>query len=34
MAGRWCLIVDGALTPEKEDKYEIKGVTKTLNGSC
>lgn len=33
MAGRWCLIMDGKLTPEKEDRYEIKGVTKTVNGS-
>ncbi len=33
MAGRWYLIRDGKLTPEKEDRYEIKGVSKTLNGS-
>lgn len=32
MAGRWCLIMDGKLTPEKEDRYEIKGVTKTAGG--
>jgi hypothetical protein len=32
MAGRWCLIRDGKLTPEREDKYEIKGVVKTANG--
>ncbi|HWN94257.1 MAG TPA: hypothetical protein VNT99_04430 [Methylomirabilota bacterium] len=28
MAGRWCSIKDGALGPEKEDKYTIIGVTK------
>ena len=28
MAGRWCAIKDGALGPEKEDKYTIIGVTK------
>lgn len=26
--GRWCLIKDGALTPEKQDKYSIASVTK------
>src|SRR5690349_3582713 len=28
MAGRWCLIKDGELTPEKPDKYTIVGVNK------
>jgi len=28
LAGRWCGIKDGKLTPEKEDKYTILGVTK------
>jgi len=28
MTGRWCGIKDGQLTPEKEDKYTITGVTK------
>lgn len=28
MAGRWCSIKDGALGPEKEDKYTIVGVNK------
>ncbi|HEY0548151.1 MAG TPA: hypothetical protein VGF13_01035 [Verrucomicrobiae bacterium] len=28
MAGRWCAIKDGALGPEKEDKYTIISVTK------
>ena len=32
MSGRWCLIKDGALTPEKEDKYTIVSVKKNDNG--
>ena len=28
MEGRWCLIKDGELTPEKPDKYTIVGVNK------
>ena len=32
MSGRWCLIRDGKLTPEKEDKYTIEGVLKNPNG--
>jgi hypothetical protein len=28
MSGRWCLIKDGQLTPEKEDKYTILSVSK------
>src|SRR5262245_66648132 len=28
MTGRWCSIKDGVLSPEKEDKYTIIGVTK------
>ena len=28
MSGRWCLIKDGQLTPEKPDKYTIVGVNK------
>jgi hypothetical protein len=28
MSGRWCLIKDGELTPEKPDKYSIVGVNK------
>jgi hypothetical protein len=28
LAGRWCLIKDGALGPEKEDKYTINSVMK------
>lgn len=33
MAGRWCLIRDGELTPDKEDRYEIRGISKTVNGN-
>ena len=33
LAGRWCLIKDGKLTPEKEDKYGIRSVSKLPNGS-
>ena len=32
MSGRWCLIKDGKLTPEKEDKYTIVSVKKNDNG--
>ena len=32
MSGRWCLIKDNALTPEKEDKYTIVSVKKNDNG--
>jgi hypothetical protein len=28
MSGRWCLVKDGKLTPEKEDKYTIQSVNK------
>jgi len=28
LEGRWCSIKDGALGPEKQDKYSITGVTK------
>jgi hypothetical protein len=28
MSGRWCLIEDGTLGPEKEDKYTILSVSK------
>ena len=28
MSGRWCLIKDGQLTPEKDDKYTILSVSK------
>jgi hypothetical protein len=28
MTGRWCLIKEGVLTPEKEDKYTINSVAK------
>ncbi len=28
LSGRWCGIRDGSLTPEKEEKYTIIGVTK------
>jgi hypothetical protein len=28
MTGHWCLIQDGALTPEKEEKYTILGAKK------
>ena len=28
LAGRWCSIKDGQLSPEKEDKYTINSVTK------
>ncbi len=28
MTGRWCLIQDGKLTPEKEEKYTILGARK------
>lgn len=33
MSGRWCLIKDGKLTPEKEDKYTIVSVKKNENNS-
>jgi len=32
MSGRWCLVKDGELTPEKEDKYTIVSVKKNDNG--
>jgi hypothetical protein len=28
LTGRWCLVQDGKLTPEKEDKYTITAVNK------
>jgi hypothetical protein len=28
MTGRWCLIKEGVLTPEKEDRYTINSVAK------
>ena len=28
LSGRWCLVQDGKLTPEKADKYTITGVSK------
>ncbi len=28
LQGRWCMIKDGQLTPEKEDKYSIRSITK------
>jgi hypothetical protein len=28
MSGRWCLVKDGKLTPEKDDKYTIQSVSK------
>lgn len=28
MTGRWCLVKDGKLTPEKEDRYVIQSVSK------
>jgi hypothetical protein len=31
LSGRWCGIKDGKLTPEKEDKYTIIGVSKLGN---
>ena len=31
MSGRWCLVKDGELTPEKEDKYTIVSVKKNDN---
>jgi hypothetical protein len=31
LSGRWCGIKDGRLTPEKEDKYTIIGVSKLGN---
>lgn len=31
LSGRWCGIKDGKLTPEKEDKYTILGVSKLGN---
>jgi hypothetical protein len=30
LAGRWCSIKEGKLSPEKDDKYTILGVTKLL----
>src|SRR6185369_14785696 len=33
LTGRWCSIKDGALSPEKEDKYTIIGVTKLSSDS-
>ncbi|MFT5190042.1 MAG: hypothetical protein ACI9DF_002811 [Verrucomicrobiales bacterium] len=32
MSGRWCLIHEGKLTPEKEDNYTIEGVLRNPNG--
>jgi hypothetical protein len=29
--GRWCMIKDGKLTPEKEEKYTINGVNKLFS---
>lgn len=28
LSGRWCVIKDGQLTPEKDEKYTIVGVTR------
>ncbi|HUR47758.1 MAG TPA: hypothetical protein VMZ27_17875 [Candidatus Saccharimonadales bacterium] len=28
LSGRWCLVQEGKLTPEKQDKYTITGVSK------
>jgi hypothetical protein len=33
MAGRWCLIEGGKLSPDKEDKYTIASVKKNDDGS-
>ena len=33
LSGRWCGIKEGKLTPEKEDKYTILGVSKLGNDS-
>jgi hypothetical protein len=33
MAGRWCLLDDGKLSPDKEDKYTIASVKKNADGS-
>lgn len=33
MSGRWCALKDGQLTPEKEDKYTIIGVTQVKGTS-
>src|SRR5262245_13545215 len=32
MSGHWCLLKDGQLSPDKEDKYTISGVEKTGDG--
>ena len=28
LTGRWCLVKDGALTPEQQDSYKLKGAEK------
>src|SRR6187551_3554609 len=28
MSGRWCMVKDGVMTPDKEEKYTISGVTR------
>ncbi len=33
MSGRWCLIEDGKLGPDKDDKYTIASVVKNTDGS-
>lgn len=33
MSGRWCLLEDGKLGPDKEDKYTIASVAKNPDGS-
>jgi hypothetical protein len=33
MAGRWCLLEDGRMSPEKDDKYTIASVKKNADGT-
>ena len=32
MSGRWCMLADGKMGPDKEEKYTITGVEKTADG--
>lgn len=32
LSGRWCLLQDGQLGPDKDEKYTISGVEKTADG--
>ena len=32
MSGRWCMLADGKMGPDKDEKYTITGVEKTSDG--